>query len=785
MPTQSIELHRTVAEKNTPSSGSDHLRVTSRAEIVWVRHASLCICWLMAIIVATHACSAHADDKSLPVDARARELFKNLSDRFEAMSSLAVDTTTILETKQQDDDLPLRQVLRQRLSFRRPDGLSIRRLTGSAPVSETFFLKGKASLVIPGSGVIERSGIKMTTFLRSRWFGYEFRSKSSPIMDQNFAAVAIRDLLVRHKNDAWDKDVVGYEYLGQQGQGYEAVHGIRIFEEHASVGIVSAEVWMTEGARPRITRIRPNVEHLQKKLGKDADITMTAVFDAWDFSPTLTDRIFERPRSPSKVFKSLSSAMRDKMNSRREDIELRDRLIGKDASKLELTMLDGSTLKIADYVGKQPVLLDFWASWCSPCMQGLDDWQELLSEERFSHFEYVAVNQGETKAMVGSLQAEREWDFQIAVDTEREIGRQLEVHAIPQSVVIDKNGRVASVVFGLDNNNRVSVAAELDAVIGDAMSEDQIAKELRDRQVRVQGTVEKVFPSVVGLVVRDGGGSGVIVNKDGLILTAAHVTNRAGEKVHVYLSDGRRVMATSLGADHRRDAAMVKIDPPKTDSETDDPSNEAKEWPFAEISDEPLQLGEWVVAMGHPGGYALERSAPIRVGRVIKLADTDGIGKRFFATDCTITMGDSGGPAFDLNGRVIGIHSFISTRIEENMHVPMSAYKDNWERLREGKVWGRSVVADDGLDRAFLGVYFFETDKNGAQVERLVDGGPAAKAGIKPNDTIIAFGESKEIKTRNDIRNAKKRHRAGETVSIVVMRDNERIELDVTLGRVK
>ena len=72
---------------------------------------------------------------------------------------------------------------------------------------------------------------------------------------------------------------------------------------------------------------------------------------------------------------------------------------------------------------------------------------------------------------------------------------------------------------------------------------------------------------------------------------------------------------------------------------------------------------------GIPVGYVRERSAPVRLGRIIKLADTDGIGKKFFATDCTITMGDSGGPAFDLEGRVIGIHSFISTRIEENMHV--------------------------------------------------------------------------------------------------------------------
>ena len=465
-----------------------------------------------------------AEDSPPPVDARARELFQNLADRFESLDALAVNTTTIIESRRKDDSLPVRQVLRQRLSFRRPDGLAVKRLVGSAPVTELYYLKPNASLLIPGSGVIERRVSSLPSFFSSRSFGYERSTKSNRIMDQNFAAVTVRDLLVRARTKEWDEDVVGYEYLGQEGSGYGAIHGVKVFEEHESVGVVSAKVWMTDGPRPRIVRVEPDVEHFKKHLGIDMDFRMTAVFDAWDFSPTFTDDVFKRPASTAKVFRTLGQAMREKLKSRSADEKMRERLIGKDVSQLEFEMVDGSKVKVADYIGKQPVLLDFWASWCSPCLQGFSKWEQLLSEERFSDFAFIAVNQGESVATVKALQRERDWKFSIAVDVKREIGRQFEVSAIPQSIVIDKNGRIASVVFGLDDNNKVSVAAELDAVIGDGQTEAQIVEQLRARQEKVKKVVENVAPTVVGLYVRNGGGSGVIVSKDGLVLTAAHVT---------------------------------------------------------------------------------------------------------------------------------------------------------------------------------------------------------------------------------------------------------------------
>jgi len=85
------------------------------------------------------------------------------------------------------------------------------------------------------------------------------------------------------------------------------------------------------------------------------------------------------------------------------------------------------------------------------------------------------------------------------------------------------------------------------------------------------------------------------------------------------------------------------------------------------------------LALGHPGGFDLKRSLVVRLGRIIRLAP-DAL-----QTDCTISPGDSGGPLFDMHGRVIGIHSYISSSPADNFHVPITAYYHSWTMLVKSK----------------------------------------------------------------------------------------------------
>ncbi len=195
--------------------------------------------------------------------------------------------------------------------------------------------------------------------------------------------------------------------------------------------------------------------------------------------------------------------------------------------------------------------------------------------------------------------------------------------------------------------------------------------DLRAIEQHVHAVLEKVMPAVVALQVGKGQGSGVIVSADGLVLTAGHVSQAPGSPALVALADGRKLKAKSLGHDGGRDAGMVKI-------------LDGGPFPFVELGDSSSQKpGQWCIAVGHPGGYRVNRGAVVRVGRILINAPIR------IQTDCALVGGDSGGPLFDLDGKLIGIHSSIGDRqITENLHVPVDTYRTDWDRLVKGENFG-------------------------------------------------------------------------------------------------
>jgi S1-C subfamily serine protease len=193
--------------------------------------------------------------------------------------------------------------------------------------------------------------------------------------------------------------------------------------------------------------------------------------------------------------------------------------------------------------------------------------------------------------------------------------------------------------------------------------------DLRAIEQHVTKLVEQVLPATVALQVGRAQASGVIVSADGYILTAAHVIERPGRSVTVIFSNGRTAQGKTLGMNPQVDGGLVQI-------------TDQGPWPFAPIAphDVTPKPGDWCLALGHPGGFQPRRSPPVRLGRVI---DTD---RAIIRTDCTITMGDSGGPLFDMEGRVIGIHSRIADETTINLHVPAATYQDAWDVLKAGEV---------------------------------------------------------------------------------------------------
>ncbi len=195
-------------------------------------------------------------------------------------------------------------------------------------------------------------------------------------------------------------------------------------------------------------------------------------------------------------------------------------------------------------------------------------------------------------------------------------------------------------------------------------------EDLRALEKHVQAVVRKVTPATVGVQVGFATGSGVIVSADGHVLTAGHVSGQPGRDAFIFLPDGKKLKAKTLGRNGFIDSGMMKI-------------SEQGKYPFIEMGNsKDLKKGQWVLAIGQPGGFRVNRTPVVRLGRVIAAAS--------FAiqTDATLVGGDSGGPLFDLDGKVVGIHSRIGGQIVENIHVPIETYRQTWDRLAKGESWG-------------------------------------------------------------------------------------------------
>ncbi len=293
-----------------------------------------------------------------------------------------------------------------------------------------------------------------------------------------------------------------------------------------------------------------------------------------------------------------------------------------------------------------------------------------------------------------------------------------------------------------------------------------------DDLVRLEAKVEevsgKVLPATVALLSERTGssGSGVITSEDGLILTAAHVVQGA-EALLVVFPDGKQVTGKVLGANYSKDIAMVRIE-------------EDGKWPFVEMgASKPLEAGDWVIALGHSAGFDASRPPPVRFGRVI----SKGPGN-FLTTDCTLIGGDSGGPLFGLDGKIVGIHSSIGQSLTNNNHAGIDGFRDDWDRIRAGEAWGElSLNPFANPEMPVLGIGMgMARGVKGVIVETVVHGSPAAAAGVRAGDLIRSLDGS-PVRDGAELLQILAKRQAGDLVKLGVLRDRDRLDMNVTLKR--
>ncbi len=291
------------------------------------------------------------------------------------------------------------------------------------------------------------------------------------------------------------------------------------------------------------------------------------------------------------------------------------------------------------------------------------------------------------------------------------------------------------------------------------------------------------FPSQPRQRIERGTGSGFIINKQGEIITNAHVVEGATD-VSVVLRDGRTLKAKVLGRDTLTDIAVVKIDP--KDLPADLPTVKLG-------SSQNLRPGEWAIAIGNPLGLDNTVTAGI-ISALGRRSGEIGVDKRvnFIQTDAAINPGNSGGPLLNERGEVIGVNTAI---IQGAQGLGFAIPIETAQRI------AKQIIEKGSVTRAYLGIQMLTLDENvrqeinsnpnagmkveeteGVLVTRVVPDSPAAKGGLRAGDVIVKVaGET--VKSADRVQQIVETKSVGERITVEIKRGGRTETLSIVAGQ--
>jgi putative serine protease PepD len=279
---------------------------------------------------------------------------------------------------------------------------------------------------------------------------------------------------------------------------------------------------------------------------------------------------------------------------------------------------------------------------------------------------------------------------------------------------------------------------------------------------------DSAAPGVVSVQSGPASGTGFVVNRDGTLITNAHVVGGADTAQVSFGDSGRMIDAEVLGTDVSSDLAVLRVDPGSVDQLR----------PLTLANSDRVRVGDAVVAVGNPFGLDRTATAGIvsAVGREIRAPDGFQI-DHVIQTDAPINPGNSGGPLLDARGRVIGVNTQIATGGTSSGNVGIGfAVPSNTVRQVLP-----ALVRGERIERPFLGVTSSPNPLGGAEIQGVTPGGPAAGAGLHAGDVITRVNGA-PISDPDDLSQIVSGLEPGDGVEVEVRRDGVERSFDVELG---
>ena len=412
---------------------------------------------ILAVVLAlTCPIAARAQEKSAKLDPKATRILRQHSDYIRKLDAFRVTARMKMNVamKGMNQDM----TTTTKLAFRRPNQLAI------TNKRQLMMVSMESSIICDGQKLYTYVSMfnKYTERDAPRTLDEIMGGEAAIAMGTaGFGAMVISSLVHKDPYEAIMNDVENMEYVGTDKIGGVKCHHIR-----GKGSVMNWDLWIASGTKPLPVRFVPDMSKMFERQADEDDeaasprMKISIDFTDWDTAPKLTEKDFKfTPPEGAEKAESLIEGFEF------GEQEEKHPTLGKPAPGIKLDLLGGGKLDLASHKSKHVVILDFWATWCGPCVQAMPVLAEIAKTYRDKNVVFYALNQAEPPAKIKRFMEKHKLDLTVALDKSGEVSEEYEVKVLPQTVIIGKDGIVHAVHLGALPDMKDTLTQELDAIL--------------------------------------------------------------------------------------------------------------------------------------------------------------------------------------------------------------------------------------------------------------------------------------------------------------------------------
>jgi peroxiredoxin len=402
--------------------------------------------WACVLMAAVASFSSHAADADAKIEPKADAVLHKVADFYKNIKSFSTNASFMLHV--QSTGMRREMWATYDILVERPNKVVLQLKDG---VGASIICDGKKMFtVIPSIN-------KYTEKDAPGSLEEVFKEPEMNLINRSLGDLMFIDKLVRPDAFATLTDgMTEAKYIDEEMQGGRATHHLRIVANE-----LTWDMWVETGAEAVVRKVAPDLsKSLAEQLKdapqmKDAKMEMSIRFDNWTVNKDIPDAqfAFDPPLAAEKV-----ATFFDKPKGE-------DEIMGKAAPEVKLELVDGGQMNLADHKGKNIVVLDFWATWCKPCIAALPMSIEVAAGFKDKNVVYYAINERETAEKIKTFLKQHNVSCNVALDSDGSTAEKFGITGIPTLIIIGKDGMVKSVHTGMEADLKAQLTQELQAMV--------------------------------------------------------------------------------------------------------------------------------------------------------------------------------------------------------------------------------------------------------------------------------------------------------------------------------